>query len=100
MEEPNVDQREKDIAALRTALDKLYGKGPEAELPHDDPVAFFRQLRRSVRAWLQGLSDEDVATLEAVGRQHQTAASAWRRIRKLVAWLGATILATLAFGDQ
>jgi hypothetical protein len=99
-EEETDERRAKDLEVLRKALDNLYGKGPEADSRYDDPLVFFRQLRGTVRKWLESLTDEDVETLQALGRQHQTVSTAWRRTRKLVAWMGASILATLAFGDQ
>lgn len=93
-------QKEKDKEALKLALAKLYEQGPTPEQPFGDPVVLFRQLAPFTRKWLQHLDEDDTETLNSVAKQHQAFRTAWKGTRKLFAWVGATILATLAFGEQ
>lgn len=99
-EQDAVRQREANKDAFQKALMKLYEQGPTPEQPFGDPVVLFRQLPPFTRRWLQHLDEDDTTTLGAVAKQHQVIRTAWRSARKVVAWVGATILATLAFGEQ
>jgi hypothetical protein len=94
------EQKEKDRVALQAALAKLYDQGPSTDQPYGDPVVLFRQLAPFTRRWLQHLDEDDTKTLGTFAKQHQAFSTAWRSARKIVAWMGATVLATLAFGEQ